>query len=195
VIELMITVAIIAILMMVSAPSLRDVIRNARMTSLANDLMTDLSLARGEAVKRGVRISMCTSNTGTACTNTEWRHGWIIFAEADTTGTQGKVDTNDVILKVSPKINGADETPPTLVTSANNLVETGSYVNFRPSGVTTPGGALTPAIHFYVCDARKTGLVSASEALNKGRHITVLGTGRAQASRCTCDNTGALCTP
>src|SRR5215831_9254005 len=167
VIELMIAVSIIAILMVVAAPSLRDVIRNARMTSLANDIMTDLSLARGEAVKRGVRISMCASNTGTACTNTEWRFGWIIFAEADTAGSQGTVDPNDVILKVSPKINGADETPPTLVSSVNNPTATGNYVNFRPSGVTSPGGAPTSTIDFYLCDARKTGAVSASEALNK----------------------------
>jgi type IV fimbrial biogenesis protein FimT len=88
--ELMIVIAIIAILTMVAAPSLRDLIRNARMTSLANDLMTDLSLARGEAVKRNVRISMCTSNNGTECTpttNNEWRYGWIIFAEYDTAGS------------------------------------------------------------------------------------------------------------
>ncbi len=59
-----------------------------------------------------------------------------------------------------------------------------------------PGGDATSAtIHFYLCDARKTGAVSASEALEKGRHITILGTGRAQAIRCTCNNTGTLCTP
>ncbi len=85
--ELMIVIAIIAILTVVAAPSLRDLISNARMTSLVNDLMTDLSLARGEAVKRNVRISICTSNTGTGCTNTEWRFGWIIFAEYDTAGS------------------------------------------------------------------------------------------------------------
>ena len=189
----MITIGIVAILVMVSAPSLRDLIRNARMTSLANDLMTDLSLARGEAVKRNMRISMCTSNTGTGCTNTEWRFGWIIFAEADTAGSQGTLDTNDVILKVSPKINGADETPPTLVTSVNTPTATGNYVNFRPSGVTSPGGAVATTINLYLCDARRTGAVSAAEAANKGRRITILGTGRAQANRCTCNNTGTVC--
>jgi type IV fimbrial biogenesis protein FimT len=192
VIELMITVAIIAILATVAAPSLRDMVKNARMTSMVNDFMTDLSVARAEAVKRGVRASICTSNNGTGCTGTDWRYGWIIFAEAHTGGTAGFVDTNDVILKVSPKIDGADENPPTLITTAGNLTNGGvKYIEFRPSGVTQPGGA--GAIDIYMCDSRKTGSVSASEAANKGRHIILSGTGRAHSVRCTCVAAGTSC--
>jgi prepilin-type N-terminal cleavage/methylation domain-containing protein len=193
-IELMITIAIVAILSMVAAPSMRDLMKNARMTSLVNDLMGDLNVARAEAVKRGVPASICTSNNGTSCTATEWRFGWIVFAEADTAGALGTVDAKDAILKISPKINGADEPVPTLVTSKDNPTSGGvNFVTYRPSGVTKAGGGAT--MHFYMCDSRKTGSVSASEALNKGRHITLLGTGRAQSNRCTCTNTGLQCDP
>ena len=199
VIELMITVAIIAILSTIAAPSMRDVIKNSRMTSLANDLMSDLSVARGEAVNRGVRTTVCTSSDGAQCTATEWRFGWIVLAEVDTGGTQGVVDLKDVIVKKSPKINGADETPPNRITTTNHTSAAGvQYVGFRPSGVTTPGGGdpTTTTIHFYLCDSRSadTPGVSAAEALNKGRHITVTGTGRAQVNRCTC-STGLVCAP
>jgi len=192
-IELMITIAIIAILAAVAAPSMRDLVKNARMTSLVNDFMTDLSVARGEAVKRGVRATMCTSNTGTGCTATEWRFGWIIFAETVT--ANGAVDTDEPILKVSPMINGANENPPTRITStANPLNGTINYIDFRPSGVTSPGGA--GAIDIYMCDSRRTDAagVSASEAANKGRHIVLTGTGRAAAVRCTCSSE-ILCAP
>src|SRR5262245_60841374 len=59
IIELMITIAIVAILATIAAPSLRDIVKNARMTSLVNDLMTDLNVARAEAVKRGVSVTLC----------------------------------------------------------------------------------------------------------------------------------------
>src|SRR5688500_1581634 len=57
-VELMITLVLIAILATIAAPSVRDVIRNARMTSAANDYLTDLSIARAEAVKRGVPTAL-----------------------------------------------------------------------------------------------------------------------------------------
>jgi type IV fimbrial biogenesis protein FimT len=194
VIELMITVSIIAILAMVAAPSLRDMVLNARMTSMVNDLLTDLSVARAEAVKRGVRATVCTSSNGTACTSSDWRNGWIIVAEADTAGTFGAVDATDVILKISPKVSGADDNPPTLITSVGNPTNgTIKYVDFRPSGVTTPGGGGT--IDFHLCDARKTGSVSAAEAANKGRRITITGGGRAHSIRCTCNAAGTVCNP
>jgi type IV fimbrial biogenesis protein FimT len=198
IVELMITVALIAILATIAAPSLRDLIKNARMTSLANNLMTDLSIARSEAVKRGVRTTMCTSTNGTSCTTTGgasgWGQGWIIFAESDTTGSFGTVDGNDVILKVAPKIDGASETPPTLVTSVNALSAPTTHVEFRPSGVTTPGGGGGAVVDFYMCDSRTTASVGAAAATDKGRHITISGGGRANANRCTCP-TSASCVP
>ncbi|HZM45732.1 MAG TPA: GspH/FimT family protein [Burkholderiales bacterium] len=193
-IEVMIVIAIIAILATVAAPSMRDMVRNARMTSLVNDLMTDLSVARAEAVKRGVRTTVCTSNTGTGCTATEWRFGWIMFAESNTAGAFGAVDAGEPILKIAPVINGANENPATRITSVGHQTNTGSYIAFRPTGVTNPGGAGT--IDFYLCDARNLAQagVTASEANGKGRHIVVSGTGRAQQNRCTCSS-ATLCAP
>ena len=192
IIELMITVALIAVLATIAAPSLRDLVKNARMTSLANDLMTDLSVARAEAVKRGVRTTICTSSDGASCTATEWNQGWIVFAESDTTGSFGTVDGGDVILKVAPKTDDAD----TLITSINHLGPApGKYLSFRPSGMTTPGGTgATSTIEFYMCDSRSTDKVGAAAASNKGRHLTVSGTGRAIAARCTC-SVATLCAP
>jgi type IV fimbrial biogenesis protein FimT len=196
IIELMITVAIIAILATVAAPSLRDMVKNARMTSLVNDLMADLSSARAEAVKRGVRATICTSNTGTQCTPTAWQFGWILFAEAHPGGAAGIVEGQDVILKVASEINGANEVPPTSIISVGHLTNSGArYIDFRPSGVVAPGGA--GSIDFLLCDSRAldTPGVSAAEAQNKGRRITVAGTGRAQSTRCTCDSGGTVCNP
>lgn len=196
VIELMITVAVIAVLATIAAPSMRDLVKNARMTALANDLMTDLNVARSEAVKRGVRTAICTSNNGTSCTNTEWRYGWIVFTDSVDGTDYGSVNGTDAILKTAPKIDGADEDVPTRITApAAPAGPAGQYVGFRPSGVVTPGGG-GPNIEFHMCDSRNLSVsgVSAGEASGKGRRVTLTGTGRAHAVRCTCAS-ATVCNP
>jgi len=163
------------------------------MTSVANDLMTDLSVARAEAIKRGTRTAICTSNNGTGCTATSWNQGWIVFADTATGGgSYGAVVGSDVILKVAPKIYGADEASPSMIRGINELSgpSGGKYVGFRPSGVTTPDGfGTTTTIEFYLCDSRTTDNVGTAAATDKGRHIIVLGTGRASVKRCRCSGT------
>jgi type IV fimbrial biogenesis protein FimT len=195
-IELMITIALIAVLSTIAAPSMRDLVKNARMTALANDFITDLSIARSEAVKRGVRMAICTSSNGTSCTNTGWNQGWIVFTDSVEGTNYGSVNGTDMILKVAPRIDGATETPPTLITSVNaQSGPVGTFVGFRPSGVIMPGGGdTTTDINFYVCDSRTTANVSAGEAAQKGRHVTLTLTGRAHVVRCTCSS-GTFCTP
>jgi type IV fimbrial biogenesis protein FimT len=57
-IELMITVAILAILLGIGVPSFVDFIRNNRASTQANELATALNLARSEAVKRGLPVTL-----------------------------------------------------------------------------------------------------------------------------------------
>lgn len=178
VIELMITVALLAILVGIAAPSLRDLTMNARITSQANDLMTDLAVTRGEAVKRGVRTAICTSTGGTACTTSNWQLGWIVFVDPDGDGLVGAPTD---IIKIVPALDGNNTL--TSVGHTNNGAG-GPMVLFRPSGVVTPGGAGT--VQFTLCDSRTIATVGAAAASNKGRLITVSATGRAIASRITC---------
>ena len=51
--ELMVTVAVAAILATVAVPGFRDLIQNNRVTTQTNELVTALNFARTEAVKRG----------------------------------------------------------------------------------------------------------------------------------------------
>lgn len=203
IIELMITIAIVAVLATIAAPSLRDLVKNSRMTSLANEFMTDLNVARGEAVKRGVRMAICPSSNGTSCTSsTGWKDGWVVFSDGGPGdgGVFGAVDAGlkndpvtgfpllDVIVKVGQKTDGTD----VVITSVNAPAgPNGSYVGFRPSGIVEPGGS--GAIEFHICDARSLANVSAAEANQKGRRITLSGSGRAGVTRCTCQNDGVTC--
>ncbi len=79
--ELMITITIVAILLAIAVPSFRDVIRRNQVSSASNELLASLAYARTEAIDRGQLVSICPSATGTACTTSgkAYEPGWIIY--------------------------------------------------------------------------------------------------------------------
>jgi type IV fimbrial biogenesis protein FimT len=131
--ELMITLSIAAILLAVAVPSYQSVMVQSRLTTQANELMTALHYARSEAVKRGVRVTICKSSDGTACTSGgSWQDGWLIFSDAGTTGT---VDGGDEILRVFPALNGS-----TLEGGSNF----GNWISYRSNGRSQGSGSSNP---------------------------------------------------
>ncbi len=100
--ELMVTLAIAAILMSLAAPALQDVIIKGRMSSIGNQFTGNVLRARNESVSRNTCTVMCLStNTGDAittdaatppnvtagpqCANSgsDWQVGWIVFLKED----------------------------------------------------------------------------------------------------------------
>lgn len=78
-IELMVTIAVMAILLAVAAPSFNDVTLNSRLGSYANNFVASANLARSEAIKRNAVVVMCVSSDGVNCTTTGgWEQGWIV---------------------------------------------------------------------------------------------------------------------
>lgn len=80
-IELMVVIAIVAILASLVAPNFRNVILDGRLTSTTNTLLGTLQLARSEAVMQRTTISVCTANGDkTACgTGTDWSAGALVM--------------------------------------------------------------------------------------------------------------------
>ena len=70
-VELMITLAIAAILMALAVPSFNSTIKNNRISTQASELITSLNYVRSEAIKRGADVTI-----GRADVN--WENGWII---------------------------------------------------------------------------------------------------------------------
>ena len=76
-VELMVTVAVLAIISSIAFPNMRELIVNGRITTQTNELISSLSLARSEAIQRGLDVSVCAADgTGLAS-------GWFIVAGAD----------------------------------------------------------------------------------------------------------------
>ncbi len=100
-IELMVVVAIVAILAALAGPSFRDLIDGWRVRSAAEEITNTIYYARSEAIKRGGRVSV-RKNCGTG-TAQEWQCGWIVFTDANSNGVlnAGAPDL-DAILQTFP---------------------------------------------------------------------------------------------
>src|SRR2546422_3565853 len=76
--ELLTTVAVVTILAAIAQPSYRTIIRTARLTTQIYDFNAALNLARSEAVKRGIPVTVCPSTNQANCgaSGTQWESGW-----------------------------------------------------------------------------------------------------------------------
>lgn len=87
--ELMITVALMAIILGLAVPSFRDLIQNNRATTQANDLVSFLQLARSEALKIGQPVTICPANVTaeTLACGSDWSLGWMVYRDANAAGS------------------------------------------------------------------------------------------------------------
>lgn len=101
-IELMVTMTILAVLTVVAAPSFNDALLSNRLAGVANSFSASAQLARSEAIKRNSVVRLCRSSTGTSCATTgSWQQGWIVFHDVD---NDGAVGAGEAILQVQQAI-------------------------------------------------------------------------------------------
>jgi type IV fimbrial biogenesis protein FimT len=79
-IELMVTLAVLAIVLGLAAPSFSSMLQDNRALSLGSELQGALQYGRSEAVKRRLNVVVCRSNAaGSACENgADWSGGWLV---------------------------------------------------------------------------------------------------------------------
>ena len=83
-VELVVTVAVLAIIVTLSIPSFRQLIEAQRMRAAAFDIVADLVLARSEALKRGTAVTLTPSADG-------WANGWSVVAGAEEISKKNRV--------------------------------------------------------------------------------------------------------
>ncbi len=161
-IELIVTLAIGAIILSFGVPSFVSMTQNNRLISQTNELVADINLARSEAVKRGVRVVLCRSPDPSASppicggnANT-WTTGWIMFADAN--GTGAYVTADDTLIRIGQPADTA------LTVITNNVAN--SNLEYNPDGTTNEGGGTAL---FVLCDDR---------GADKGRQVQVNAMGR-----------------
>lgn len=84
-VELMVTVAVLAILVALAAPSFANIIERNRLTGAANEAVAALQVARMEAIRRGSNTVLCPSTDGASCAGNDWSRV-IVFVDDDGDG-------------------------------------------------------------------------------------------------------------
>ena len=150
--ELMITLAVAAILAMIGAPAMASLLARTRDASIEGAIAGGLRNARNAAVMHNARVLVCPSQDGRQCrTGGNWQDGWIIAQDAD---HDGHPDAGKPILDVQAAMPAGTR----VITSAGR-----SQVTFQPSG--SAGGS---NVTFTICHARE----------HSGRAVIVANSGR-----------------
>ncbi|RLV59622.1 prepilin-type N-terminal cleavage/methylation domain-containing protein [Parashewanella curva] len=102
-VELIITIAIAAILLAVGVLSLRSLYEGTRANSNIERIQNTFHFARNQAISLGRRVKICPSD-GDTCTN-NWIQGAIVFT--DDNGNLKK-DGDEVILNRIPAFDDSD---------------------------------------------------------------------------------------
>ncbi|MCG4452060.1 GspH/FimT family pseudopilin [Pseudomonas sp. MMS21-TM103] len=155
-IELMITLAVFAVLLAIMVPSYSDMTLGSKLRSQANDLVAGTLLARSEAIKRNSAVRMCVSDDGENCIAGGWEQGWVVFHDAD---DDGALDAGESVLlqhQAAP--------------SGFKITGTVASVRFQGTGVGATQATLTAC--------RATPGVGAQE-----RVVNITATGRASVTK------------
>lgn len=104
--EMLVVIAIVAILLSIGVPSYTYISNSYRMTGEVNGLLGDAQFARSEAIKEGQQIVLCTSTTETTCAGVDtWQVGWIVCVDLN---NDGNCDAGDPVLRAQAAFANTD---------------------------------------------------------------------------------------
>lgn len=123
-VELMVTLALGAILASLAIPSFTSQLRGWQRDSATKTFTAHLQLARSEAIKTSRQVVICSSSDGTACAdNNNWATGWIVFVDGNSDGIH---DADETVLVVRGASSGLSS-----MTTSGNV----QRLIFLPSGL------------------------------------------------------------
>jgi type IV fimbrial biogenesis protein FimT len=152
-IEMMMTLAVIAILLAAAVPAFGGLIKSTQAQSSRSALVTALNTARIFAVSKTANVVVCPSTDEQYCGHTtEWQHGWLIFVDADRDGARG--DDEDLL-----NVAQAQPTGVAILSTAGRV-----RVTYRPDGSSAGSN-----VSMTVCDQRGADQATSIVINNAGR--------------------------
>ena len=181
-VEVLFTVVILTVLLALGVPSLRDFFRNARMTSAANELLSDINIARTEAIKRRAVVTVCASTDPLAatpvCAATDATSfaGWLAFVD-DADPAVAHANDGNAVIDSGETILRRHQLLPTGTTAKSDT----GFVSFADTGFMRPVGTVPSATRVVICDERRN--VAVGSDRSAARAVTISPTGRAGVTR------------
>jgi type IV fimbrial biogenesis protein FimT len=158
-IELMVAVAVLAVLAAAAIPNFKSFLHNSRLSADATRLFADLELARSEAARRNTTVTICPLDSGNKCAD-DWTLPRIVFVDADNDGTYSNTEE---------LIRNSDPLQATTVITAANLGATPDRVRMRSTGSSS-----TPTASWKFCERNSTAAGQTVSMTGSGRPSTQL---------------------
>lgn len=122
-VEFLLVVTLTAILLAIGVPSLRHLMVKREIAAEAADFSRDINLARTEAIKRGVSVTVCRSDNPEAAAPScaapgDWASGWLVYV-----GSADDEPAPTDIIRVQPRWPGGSVT-----------TKLGGRIEYQPSG-------------------------------------------------------------
>jgi len=149
--ELLVSLAIVALLLAAGIPAVQAWSMNMRLRAAVTDLQSGLDAARSAAINLNAQVVICPGSPGQGCQAKGWQWGWIRFVDGN---GDRQLQSNETLLQQGNPVDGLS-----ITSSANRR-----KLRFAPNG-TAPGSNVT--ISF--CD-RRGGAA--------GKRLIVSGSGR-----------------
>jgi type IV fimbrial biogenesis protein FimT len=156
-IELMTTIAVMAILTTIALADFVNPLVDMRQSSLASEFADTLSLARSEAQRRRQVVVLCPRSVSGGCQAgaANWNSGWVMFQDTDDDRT---VDSGEEVIQVRSNLD-----------SRTTLGPNGNAIAMDPQGATI--GLTTDALTFRFSD----------DKLSNKRYVVLGRAGRARS--------------
>jgi type IV fimbrial biogenesis protein FimT len=172
-VEVLVSIGVLTILGAVAIPGMESILLNNRRVSVTNEFINSLQVARSEAATRNQRVTMCASTNGTSCSGASyWKHGWIVFNDADLDASPG--GTDELVIKYV-QADGTIDILPSIFSGS---------VTYRPNGRAMAGTIAENSGEFAFCDNR---------GADYARILIVGGNGRPELSELTADGSEPDC--
>ncbi|WP_333677957.1 GspH/FimT family pseudopilin [Dyella sp.] len=168
-IELMVTLGVMAILLVMASPMITTTLEKNNVSSATNSLLASINYARAEAIGRGTYVSMCPTTDGRTCTtSTDYDTGWLIYAYTSSPVAQAAYDStksNNILLRYITARSGVS------IQAGNTKILT-----FGPQGEMKPDN--TPSA-FDICYQQASSGTAQSTSEVPGVLLTLESSGNA----------------
>ncbi|MCE5232216.1 MAG: GspH/FimT family pseudopilin [Mizugakiibacter sp.] len=139
VIELMVTVVVMAILAGIALPNFRDFMHRNAVTTATNHLLADIQYARGEAVAQHMQVTVCASTNGIACASSApFEGGWVVVCNAPAAAAT----TAGTALSLGPTCPAANTLMRVGQPTAGMTMRGSSALTFQSTGSLPDGSAV-----------------------------------------------------
>ena len=143
--EALMALALLGILVSLAAPAMSGLKARHQLQGQAEAFLDSLVLARSEAVRRQLRVSVCAQATESQCDALgRWQQGWLVFVDTNHNGLR---DTQEVLLEARGPV------PSAVQVVVSNTVRTYFSYNAEGRSASASGGFMAGTWRFCRADS------------------------------------------